>query len=530
MKIAIPWDHQVLALSKPSAARKSRSLKGKSGQGKPKRLTKDEFLKLGKSEQRRYLEVYPKSSHRFAEGRRKPKGRPAEKSQRTNRETDRQEKFPRKITRDEFDRLGRKEQREYKKKYPENSFRGIKHFVTKRRNVVQKNKTGDYGETVFDGSEPRAHAVERRKMRRRVEQLGRDESRQSLRHGITQESVQAATSSKPEDLYTVSENLKRNRSANLSSIEDSLDSTVHVQFDSKQAESALRRLKQQELDEAEDWDPKDLKRVEKLLKDPDPKKLSAEDKDLLERVVSEREKRNKIERENMSWWRRDLNTVMKVMRGEKVDPQGKSNAALLVSVISRYAMIAGGVVALSMGAAPVALYMAQSLFESWGEFNATAGSDDETDEDQLGAVYDAIADFVQHVDHEEMVTFLNKGFREFGPKGSQISESSSDKVEDTILNALIDAGCAITRRSGGSVLHWRRRAVRAERVIEIVRGASYAAGYEDYASEKGDDGSFLYFYEKNGKFIKLYGSVRGHDFGIVFTDNKNTIGLESITL
>ena len=148
------------------------------------------------------------------------------------------------------------------------------------------------------------------------------------------------------------------------------------------------------------------------------------------------------------FWKRDLEAMGKIMNGEKVNPGGMNNAMTFLTIASRYALMVGGVAAISMGAAPVAMHVARSLFDTWGEFNsATAASDKEVeteeteepevDEDEearkiqmFAVVYRAITDQIRHLDVEEMQEFLEKNFKNFTPDEEEEGEEEDEEFDD----------------------------------------------------------------------------------------------------
>jgi len=398
-----------------------------------KRLTKAQFLDLATKEQARYLDHFPKSSHRKLVGSKGKKGKEqpavqrrknakkAEPAKPKEKEKPKKERI-KKLSREDFDRLSNKEQKAYKKAFPKNSFKGKKHHVAKKKSIVEKNKTGDSGETVLTGS---PDAKKKKKAEKKILKAGRDKAKSELRHSVTQESVDAIKRTSPGDLREASENLKRNRNANVKAIEETLKGGSDFDsFSSQEIDKIQRNLKQESEKEDPDLPEETIKKGKKLadrLKPDAPQELTEDEL----RVISDiHPKRKKKER----FWQKDLKVLKGLVTGEKVEPEGRSNAMLALGVVARYALIAGAVTAVSMGAAPAALHIAQSLFEQWDSFNVSASTDllsddEENEEDEetrntIGLAYDAVADYLQNVDHEEFVQSIDSTFLEFRAKAS----------------------------------------------------------------------------------------------------------------
>lgn len=421
------------AFSNPSVSKKERATNIKKRAGKMSRLTKDQFGKLSNKEKESYLKHFPKSSHRKLMGReakqaepKKGKGRVSEpkdeklgkteKAGKSKKDKSKKKEKPKKLTRQEFDSLPPKEQKAYKKAWPKDSFKGKKHHVAKKKNVVQKNKTGEDGETVLDGY---MSNKEREKAEKKALKASRDEAKRDLRHGVTKEAVDALRHSAPEDLKQAGESLKADRTENIQSIKDTLNKkSEFVSFTDKDIKQADRALKRETERDESTWKENDLKQAKKLLESlngGDTQKLSHEDRELLGRVSESKSLKKE------PFWKRDLKTLKSFVTGEKIEPEGRSNGLLALGVVARYALIAGGVAALAMGAAPAALHISQTLFSQWDAFNSlssTDGEDGDENEDLIGVAYDAVADYLQNADHEEFIESIDSTFLEFRAKAS----------------------------------------------------------------------------------------------------------------
>jgi len=429
------------SLEKPSKLRKKRDdLKSHSKKKKPgSRLRKPQFLELSKKAQGEYLERFPKSTHRNLLVGNKGKADEKPVPNKKGPKAEEKNKHTKKISRDVFDRMEKKEQKEYKKTYPNDSFVGKKHHVAKKKNIVQQNKTGNSGETVLDGTEKDSDVKKRRKAANAANKQERDEAKQDLRHSITPEAVKALEESTPEDFAQTAKSMKKNRTANIADIKKSLENRHEfVPLEADDIEQASANLDKQVQDEDADWSEDEIKSTKKLLKRIKPKtnnKMSKKDRDRLDRVSSKKTKRKK----NPPFWKKDFQVLKAIMSGEQVEPEGRSNASLAINIVARYALMAAAGYALSMGAGPAALHVTKTLVEQWGDLSsqASAGSpsgiEDEEEEElspeqkedqdtteTLGIIYDAVADQVAHMDHEAFKEDVSKTFNKF-----ERSESSN---------------------------------------------------------------------------------------------------------
>lgn len=543
-EIVISRSFEALALSKPSAQRKARRAKQRTPNNKrnlTKRLTRNQFLELSKPEQTRYLERFPKSKHRrLLKGEQKPKkaqptGKPKSKGpvkqkdlKKAAKRADTSEKFTKKISREEFDKLSKKDQREYKKKYPKDSFRGKKHFVAKKPNAVQQKKTGDDGETVMDGSEGLKEARNKRKLQNKALKQERNDARQEIRHGVTREAVKALQDTKPEDLKKAAKNLGDNRTENLKTIKDTLDSKhEYVSFKKNDIDTAKDALKAEQDNEDSGWSQEDLKKAEKVvksLKEGDTNKLTKEDRDLLDRLTEDRQE---FPTKREPFWKRDLKVLKGFMTGEQLDPEGRSNAMLALAVVSRYALLGAGISMIAMGAAPAALHIAQTLFGQWDDFNAlsSAEDDDETD-DALAAAYDAITDHLANMDHEEMVEDVGSVFKEF----SSTSASASDSVMQDMLNMVLKLGCRVERKSEDSI-SGRRRSVKYARLVDGVERIALEHGYRKISAESDKVEGLESFDVRfaSGDDMVVFLADGGQRFTVFRNSRKGSMSLEKLS-
>lgn len=480
------------AISKPSTVHKERASKTKGKKktgGKYSRLTKQQFQELSTKEQSRYLTQFPKSSHRKLVGKKSKKDaevKRREKKTPAKVETPKKEQKIKKLSREEFDKLPLKKQKEYKKAFPKNSFKGKKHHAIKKKNIVERNKTGKDGETTLTGHPDKKNS---KKAEQKALKNSRDKAKSELRHSVTKESVDALKRSTPSDFKEAASNLKKNRLSNLRAIEDTLKSRPeHVSMSQQEINKVERDLKRKTDKDEPDLDDDTTKKAKDLISSVKPDKpveLTDEQRKVLEDVNDG--KPSKKER----FWQKDLKVLKGFITGEELEPDGRSNAMLMLGVVARYALIAGGISAIAMGAGPAGLHIAQSLFSQWDSFNTSASdgeedSDEEQEENQelIGIAYDAVADYLQNVDHEEFVESIDSTFLEFRSKSSANPYFLSLILKDL---ELLEDCCQISDK-GALILS------DVERVMERLQPSLETAGFNrvNDVFYRGDDAVGIY--------------------------------------
>ena len=409
------------------------------------RLREKQFLELSKKEQKSYLERFPKSKHRkLLNGDKEGKKEKPEASKKKSKKGEEKNKFTKKISREEFDNLDSKDQKAYKKAYPNDSFTGKKHHVLKKKNIVQQNKTGEFGETPLDGSENATDVKKARQLANKGTKQEREEAKQDLRHSVTPEAVKAVAESTPDDVAQTAQSMKKYRDNNVADIKKSFENKhEQVPIEHEDLEQAKANFEKQIEDDEdnEEWSEDEASATRKLLDRLKPganNKLSKKDRERLDRVSSKKTKKKK----NDPFWKKDIKVLKGIMSGEQVEPDGRSNASLALGLVARYALIAAGGYALAMGAGPAALEVSKALIEQWNDFsiasaNAPDGIEDEDEEElspedkedqetkeTLGMIYDAVADHIQNMDHDSFVQNISKTFTKFEATAASVSRIS----------------------------------------------------------------------------------------------------------
>lgn len=418
MLIKIEWE--ALAFS-ASDGKTRRSNKRSKSTSKPTRVTRSTFEKLSKAKQKKYLEHFPKSSHRKLVGKEeaKPEKKPTAKKQKQAKQ-DKPAKKLKRLSPAAFDQLSARQKRKYIQRYP-NSRHLTKHFAVKKPNAAQRAKKGSAGETVL----PRPVRSETRKNVNKAQASERAVAKQELRHSITKEAVGALQTVREQDVREAASNLQRNRASNIIQINQQLDNRkqifiINVDSKEKAQQRINRELEKASSDKGSEYDEKELntakEAIEKVEADKETE-LTDEEQQALKPHVPDMDKKK-------PFWKKDLEVLANFVTGGKLDPEGRANGMAALGVVARYALIAAGVTAISLGAGPAALHIAQTLFTQWDGFaEATASDDDDgglnDTEEHIGIAYDAVADYLQHMDVDEFVESIGQTFKEFGRKRAQ---------------------------------------------------------------------------------------------------------------
>lgn len=526
-EIIISGSFEALALSKPSANKKPRTSKKTPNVKKKKitsRMSRDQFLELSKANRRRYLERFPMSTHRKLM--RGEKDLVKEKEPKSKKA--KPDPVTKKISQEEFERLSKKEQKEYKKKYPKDSFRGKKHFIVKKQSATQARKKGPDGETIMDGSEGLQETRNRRKLHNKALKQERSDAKQEIRHNVTREAVEALRNTKPEDMKKAARNMAANRTENINSIKDTLEKKdEYVSFKQSDIDSVKNRIRKEFEDEDSAWSHDDLKKAKKLadrLKEGDTNKLSKEERDTLDGLT---EDRPNFPTKREPFWKRDLKVLKGFVTGEELDPDGRSNAMLALSVVSRYALLGAGIAVLAMGAAPAALHITRALFEQWDDFNSVASDSDEDEvEDALSMAYDAVQDHIANMDHAEMLEDVAGVFKEF----TSVSSAGTTKLMSELYKTLDNVGCTIKSKSLHHISGVRNK-VSTDLLIEAFTQTVKYHGYRRHkASGKEKEGVFSEVFVKGSDRVSLYSNDQGDHFTVTLNKEGISSSLDTISI
>ena len=457
-----------LSLSNSKAKRRIK----KKSSGKPVRISENVFKKMGAKKQKAYLKAFPKSSHRFLTSdsdvpKQEKKSVKSDKKAVTPEKPTKKAKpvkhFKKKIGQEAFDELDKKRQAIYRKEHGNKFSR--KHFLEKKPNATQKAKKDV---TVYTGDNDEARIKENEKYAKKALSLSRVAMKQDIQHSITASSVNAIATITPNDMARAQKSLTVNRDDNIRTIVSTLDRmTNHTairpdDYDAFQHNlSQLPAREENPLTENEKQLSVTLKgKVKKGLNSLTPEEfalynkvrndrfgeddtIDAEyeevDEDSDEGEGKPEERQGFMRRawqeakdwEANSFWRKDAAALMKIYRGEDVDPSGKSNLMVLGTMVAKYALIGAGVAALAVGAGPAAIHMMNHLRESWGDLNIDSsvlrnggggkgggwgafGSSDELNEiEAIEILYDGLVEQLEYIDLDEMKEETAKSFGKF---------------------------------------------------------------------------------------------------------------------
>lgn len=327
-----------------------------------RRVSKAEFLKLSPNKQKLYLKTYPQSSHRFLlEGKKKP----IKDAVKVN-----------KISRATYDNMSKKEQRAYDKAHKgDRKFRGKKHILIKKSNpLLEKFRERRLNAEPVDNRLKRLAEAEKR-----VADTQRKKYASELKSGITPEAMEACRNIKQDDLTKAAENLSANKEQVISDFEEKLERD---------------RL---DIVELSDEDRAELRDKVTSGKDPNPEELE----DIInEKKPTPKQKRTAEEalgHKPKNFFQRDMEHLGAILRGDKVDNNGKSNFMTAMSILGRYALVAGGVSLIALGAAPLAIHIVKEIYDGWKSLSA-----EEKEEFDIRHAYDAFVDHLRNTDLEAL--------------------------------------------------------------------------------------------------------------------------------
>jgi hypothetical protein len=343
------------------AATDSRRAKSKTGssasKSKFRRISKAEFLKLSPNKQKSYLKTYPQSSHRHLLGGK----RKAAKVDRVH-----------KISRTTYDSMTRKEQRSYDKAHKgERKFRGKKHMLIKKHNpLLEKFRARRMNAPVQDNRLKRLSEAEAR-----VADAQRSKYASELKAGINPEAMEACRNIKQGDLDKAADNLQSNKASVIAEFETKLE---RDRLDAVEISDEDREELRIKVDRGDDPDKEELEDI------INEKKPTPRQKKVAEEALGHKSR---------NFFQRDMDTLGAIIRGEKVDNRGKSNFMTAMSILGRYALVAGGVSLIAIGAAPLAIHIVKEIYDGWKSLSA-----EEKEEFDIGHAYDAIVDHLRHTD------------------------------------------------------------------------------------------------------------------------------------
>lgn len=352
-----------------------------------KRLNKEAFLKLAKQAQKRYLETYPRSKHRYLlNGGKKAKiiGQPK------NAKLPKAEPAKlRKLSRDEFNALDDKGKKRYNERFPKSGH--VPRFRKGRKDMTKKR---------VDGKESRKDAGKRRA----EEGLKVDKQRMTMHDEgagtINKQSVKALAAIRPEQLKQGATNINNNRDEihglvdqeiqnrpnlfgrGLASVRDMMqgnlldDDVIDGEFEEVDDESQAEDSDGRPMHD-EDGKPisKKKKRAAEDEAGPDP---SLDDEDE-EKPRSKKKKRDLSDESEEDSEKRKK----KKKKKKKKDSKKKRDGQAVLGAVAKFALLGAGVALLAIGAGPLGMIIGRGLIDVWSSMESTAGANQEKTQEEL---------------------------------------------------------------------------------------------------------------------------------------------------
>lgn len=343
-----------------------------------KRLNKEQFLKLARQAQHRYLETYPKSKHRFLV---QERVRKAKKAARPAKLPKAEPAKVRRLSRAEYSALDDKGKKRYNERFPKSSH--TPRFRKARKTFVK---------TKHDNKESRKEAGRRRK----DESLKVDKQRMTMHDEgagtINKQSVMALSQIRPEQLRQGAANINSNREEIHGLIDHEMQARPNLYG---RGLASVREMMQgglldddvedadfEELDDAQaededgnplnDEDGKPITNKQKKERDvevgPDPSKEDGEDDD------SPKKKKKK-------------------KKGKKDKKKQRDGQAVLTS-IAKFALLGAGVALLAVGAGPLGMIIGRGLLDVWTSVEANAANTGEKTQEEID--HDTVDEILTH--------------------------------------------------------------------------------------------------------------------------------------
>lgn len=380
-----------------------------------KRLNKEAFLKLAKQAQKRYLETYPRSKHRYLlNGGKKAKiiGQPK------NAKLPKAEPAKlRKLSRDEFNALDDKGKKRYNERFPKSGH--VPRFRKGRKDMTKKR---------VDGKESRKDAGKRRA----EEGLKVDKQRMTMHDEgagtINKQSVKALANIRPEQLKQGATNINNNR--------DEIHGLVDQEIQSRpnlfgRGLASVRDMMQGgmldddvidgEFEEVDD-DGQATDRDGKPMHDADGKPISKKQKRQTEDEAGDdpsldpddedddkpRSKKKKRDLAGESDDERSDRKKKKKKKKQK-DTKKKRDGQAVLGAVAKFALLGAGVALLAIGAGPLGMIIGRGLMDVWSamESNAAANPEktqEELDHDTVDEILTQTVSYMRNMDLDDIRT------------------------------------------------------------------------------------------------------------------------------
>lgn len=380
-----------------------------------KRLNKEAFLKLAKQAQKRYLEVYPRSKHRYLlnggkkakiigqpKNARLPKAEPAKL---------------RKLSRAEFEALDAKGKKRYNERFPKSGH--VPRFRTGRKDMTKKR---------VDGKESRKDAGKRRA----EEGLKVDKQRMTMHDEgagtINKQSVQALAKIRPEQLKQGATNINDNRDEihglvdqeiqsrpnlfgrGLASVRDMMqggmldDDVIDGEFEEVDDDGQATDRDGKPMHDAEGKPVSKKQKREAEDEAGDDPSLDPDDED--DDKPRSKKKKSDIAGESEEE-RADRKKKKKKKKGK--DRKKKRDGQAVLGAVVKFALLGAGVTLLAIGAGPLGMIIGRGLMDVWSamESNAAAKPEqtqEEQDHDTVDEILTQTVSYMRNMDLDDIRT------------------------------------------------------------------------------------------------------------------------------
>jgi hypothetical protein len=315
---------------------------------------KEAFLKKSSSDQKAYLERFPKSTHRFLI------------------------KTKRSKNKDEYESLTEKGKALYDEANPTS-----KHKAKFKPTKKSFDSIKDFGESFRDYK-----AAKSKKFHAAKEQ--RDSLQVSGAGLITKEQVRSVSHLKPEHLHMGAANIENNREE----IHDIVDKQLAIYPEFKERGLAAVR---------------DILQGDNVFNPKSPEK----DADFTEEEYATADKETKSRKGKKGIIRRTYGKVKKAVK-KKIkrtlnDSKKQKDGKSMLTTIIKYSLIGAGIGLLVLSAGPLSMIIGRAMLELSRDFRSLASDEDE-DYRTVNDVITMTADYLRHVDLEDLKYTSKKAF------------------------------------------------------------------------------------------------------------------------
>lgn len=352
-----------------------------------KRLNKEAFLKLAKQAQKRYLETYPRSKHRYLlNGGKKPKINGQPKNARLPKA---EPAKLRKLSRTEYSALDEKGKKRYNERFPKSGH--VPRFRKGRKDMSKKR---------VDGKESRKEAGQRRA----AEGVKVDKQRNTMHDEgagtINKQSVMALSNIRPEQLKQGATNINNNRDEihglvdqemqrrpnlygrGLASVRDMMqggmldDDVIDGEYEEVDDDS---QAEDKDGSPLHDEEGKPISKKQKRAAEDDAGPDPSLDDDDEEQPRSKKKKRERSEETDEE--RKKRKKKKKKKKGK--DEKKKRDGMAVLTAVAKFALLGAGVALLAIGAGPLGMVIGRGLMDMWSSIESNAASSPEKTQEEL---------------------------------------------------------------------------------------------------------------------------------------------------